>query len=95
MKVRETGLTLDLDTSVQQRLNVVAALKGISVSQYCLPAIDKELARDEARSVPSLPLGHEAMDRFDSLRSKFCGEKVLSGDGAEFIREARKSRTAA
>ena len=93
METKKKRLTLDMDPPVQRRLKVIAALKGISMRQYCLAAIDKELAQDEAVGVVDLPFGHEALDRLDSLREEVLGNKVLPGDSAEFIREARESRS--
>lgn len=93
MEPKKKRLTLDLDPPVQRRLKVAAALRGISMGRYCLTAIDKELARDEATGVPILPFGHEAMDRFAALRAELFGDRVLPGDSVDFIREARESRT--
>ena len=93
METKKKRLTLDMDPRVQRRLKVMAALKGISMRQYCLAAIDKELAQDEAAGVLDLAFGHEALDRLDALREEVLGNKVLPGDSAEFIREARESRS--
>ena len=93
METKKKRLTLDMDPPVQRRLKVMAALKGISMRQYCQTAIDKELAQDEAAGVLDLPFGHEALDRLDALRGEVLGNKVLPGDSAEFIREARESRS--
>ena len=94
METKKKRLTLDLDPPLQRRLKVVAALKGISMRQYCQTAIDKELARDEVQAVESLPFGREALDRLDTLRTEIFGDRVLSGDSVEFIREAREARSA-
>ena len=93
MEAKKKRLTLDLDPPVQRRLKAVAAIKGISMRQYCLTAIGRELAKDEAVCVTSLPFGHEALDRLDALRNEILGDNVLPGDSVEFIREARESRT--
>ncbi len=61
--------------------------------QYCQSAIDKELARDEARGVAPLPFGHEATDRLAALRKAIFGGKALPGDSATFIREDRTARS--
>ncbi len=82
-----------MDPPVQRRLKVMAALKGISMRQYCQAAIDRELAKDEATRVPDLPFGHEALDRLDALSKEIIGDRILPGDSAEFIREARESRS--
>ena len=94
MEAKKKRLTLDLDPPLQRRLKVVAALKGISMRQYCQTAIDKELAMDEAQTVEGLPFGREALDRLDTLRMEIFGDRVLSGDSTEFIREAREARSA-
>ena len=93
MEAKKKRLTLDMDPPIQRRLKVIAALKGISMRQYCQTAIDKDLAKDEAAGVLDLPFGHEALDRLDALREEIFGDKVLSGDSVEFIREARESRS--
>ena len=93
MEAKKKRLTLDMDPRVQRRLKVMAALKGISMRQYCQTAIDKELAKDEAGGVPNLPFGHEALDRLDALGKEIFGDEILSGDSVEFIREARESRS--
>ena len=92
MEPKKKRLTLDLDPMVQRRLKAVAAMKGISMRQYCLTAISKELDQDEGTSVTSLPFGHEALDRLDILRREIFGGQILPGCSTEFIREARESR---
>ena len=93
MQAKKKRLTLDLDPPVQRRLKSIAAVKGISMRQYCLTAIDKELAKDEAKGVTSLPFGHEALDRLDTLRKEIFGDTILLGDSVEFIQEAREARS--
>ena len=93
MEAKRKRLTLDLDPPVQRRLKAIAAFKGISMRQYCLTAITRELSRDESQGVLNLPFGHEALDRLDTLREEMFGDEVLSGDSVEFIREAREFRS--
>ena len=93
MEAKKKRLALDLDASVQRRLKVVAALKGISMRQYCLTAIDKELAKDEANGVPA-PSGYSDAERFAKLRREVFGDKVLPGSSVDLIREAREIREA-
>ena len=94
MEAKKKRLTLDLDPPVQRRLKAVAALKGISMRQYCLTAIDKELAKDEANGVSGQRSGPSDAERFAALRKEIFGDKVLPGSGADFIREAREIRDA-
>ena len=94
MEPKRKRLTLDLDPMTQRRLKAIAAMKGISMRQYCLTAISRELAKDDGTGVPDLPFGHEALDRLNDLRSEIFGDRTLPGDSVEFIREARESRSA-
>ena len=77
MEAKRKRLTLDLDPPVQRRLKTIAAIKGISMRQYCLTAITRELSKDEAQGIIDLPFGHEALDRLDTLRREIFGDKVL------------------
>lgn len=93
MEANGSRLTLDLDPHLEHRLKTTAALRGISMVQYCQAAIDRELAKDEAQGVVSLPFGHEAIDRLAALREDTFGGEALPGDSAEFIREDREARS--
>jgi uncharacterized protein (DUF1778 family) len=84
--------TLDLETEMQRRLKVVAALKGISMRQYCLAAIEKELAKEEVESRRTATFNDESFDRLVSLRAEIFRGRKLPGDSTELIREAREIR---
>ena len=51
----------------------------------------KNAASERAAEVDSLPLG-EALDRLESLQNELFGDKALTGDSVDFIREAREER---
>lgn len=90
MQAKKKRLTLDLDPPVQRRLKAVAALKGISMRRYCLAAIERELAGDEANGALTNTFN---IERLIALQKEAFGDRVLPGDGAEVIREAREART--
>ena len=90
MQAKRKRLTLDLDPPVQRRLKAVAALKGVSMRRYCLTAIERELAGDEANGALT---GSFNIERLVALQEEAFGDKVLPGDGAGLIREAREART--
>ena len=93
MKVKTKRLTLDLDPAFQRRLKATAALKGVSMRGYCLAAIGRELAQDEANGVSGWPAFFRA-ERLALRRKEIFGGKSLSGDSADLIREAREIRDA-
>ena len=51
MAEKKKRLTLDMEPPMQRRLKAIAALKGISMREYCLSAIEKEMAKDEGDGV--------------------------------------------
>lgn len=85
-------LTLDVDASLQQRLKVVAALRGVSMREYCETAIERELARDEDVDAPAPRFGPDVMRRLMEVRATPPGGGIFEGDSTDFIREARESR---
>ncbi len=63
MKSEKKRFTLDLDVPFQRRLKVIAALRGVSMRQYCLVAIEKELDKEDADRAITLPFGEQSLDR--------------------------------
>lgn len=95
MDTKKTRFTLDLDPIFQRRLKVMATLKGMTMRRYCLAAIERELANDEATGAKSLPFGEEALNRLASLQAEVFGGRKVPGDSTELIREARRARAKA
>ena len=84
---------MDLDPEVQMRLKVAAALKGISMRQYCLVAIENELAQDPGIYPAGPSLSEQGLNRLAESREKIFGGRMLPGDSADLIREEREKRT--
>lgn len=103
MQAKKKRLTLDVDPAFQRRLKATAALKGVSMRQYCLNAIDRELVKDEVDNVDA---ESEAVSTIKdqsvgfgigglkALRQEVFGGRVLPGNSADLIREARAIRDA-
>ena len=70
MEAKRKRLTLDLDPPVQRRLKAVAAIKGISMRQYCLTAITRELSK-----------GRGPRDHRPPLRARSSGPSGYSPEG--------------
>ncbi len=94
MEAKKKRLTLDLDPAFQRRLKATAALKGMGVRGYCLAAIGRELAQDEASGVSGQRPVFFRAERLALRRKEVFGGKPLSGDSADLIREAREIRDA-
>lgn len=94
MEYRRKRFTLDMDPLMQRRLKVIAALKGVTMRQYCLTALDKEIARDEAEGFGGPSFGEEALARLKTLQDEVFRGRKLAGDSADLIREGREARAA-
>ncbi len=92
MDAERKRLTLDIDASVQRRLKVVAALKGVTMRQYCQTAINKELARDAVDGIPEQHFNREAFERLVGHRGELFGGQPLPEDSVELLREARETK---
>lgn len=92
--VEKKRLTLDLDAPLQRRLKAVAALKGVSMRQYCQRAIEKELDEDEAGAESRQPSLSGAAEHFARMRKEIFGDRVLPGNSVDIIREMREERDA-
>ncbi len=94
MEPGKKRLTLDLDAPLQRRLKAVAALKGISMRQYCQSAIEKELDEDEAAGVADESPRFSYSEYFAQVRKEVFGDRVLPGNSVDLLREAREIREA-
>lgn len=92
METKKKRLTLDLDPAFQRRLKVIAALKGVSMRRYCQTAIDRELTRDEANDGSERNFDRQSFEKVVAQRGELFGGRVLPGDSADLIREAREIR---
>ena len=90
MQAKKKRLTLDMDPAFQRRLKATAALKGISMRQYCLKAIDNELAKDEVMEDESSDVDLPASEHFRRLRREVFGDQVIPQESAGLIGEAQE-----
>ena len=92
MAAKKKRLTLDLEPGFQRRLKVMAAMKGISMREYCQTAIDRELTTDEANGAGGLLSDRPDHERLAELQKEIFGGKTLPGNSVDLIREAREIR---
>ena len=92
MEAENVRVVLELDPCVARLLAAAADLKGISVRKYCLSAIDKELARDEADVLEDALADKQDHEMFAELRREIFKGKPLPGNSVDLLREAREIR---
>ena len=94
MQAKKKRLTLDMAPAFQRRLKATAALKGVSMREYCLNAIDRELDEDEVERSSAETTRKPDHMRFAELRKELFGDRVFPGNSADLLREARAIRDA-
>ena len=94
MQAKKKRLTLDMDPAFQRRLKATAALKGVSMRQYCLSAIHRELVKDEVAEKKDVRDDVPLSKHFERGRQEVIGDRVLPGNSADLLREARMIRDA-
>ena len=92
MEARDQKLTLNLKPGLQRRLKTAANIKGVAIDEYCYAAIDKELASDERNSNGALKSSQPDSKRFRALHKKYFGDRMLSANSVDLIREGREER---
>jgi hypothetical protein len=82
------------DPAIRRQVKAVAAKQDISVSEYCLRAITRQLIRDGERA----PRGkgadalESAVARALRFQAEAFGDRVFSVSSADLIGEAREGR---
>ena len=60
--------------------------------QYCLSAIERQLAREELAVLASGNFNLEAVEKAKALQKSVFGGRIISDESAEPIRQAREER---
>jgi hypothetical protein len=96
-KIKNTSVRINIyvhDPGIRRQMKVVAAKKDLSVSEYCLQAIESQLAKEqlspEETGIQTLNKGVEKARRF---HTKHFGKRVFSFNSADLIREGREKRS--
>ena len=91
MKGNNTSrFTLDMTSDLRTRLKITAARKGITMREYCLSAIEQQLARESLRALAPGNFDSEAVEKARALQESVFGEHRLANESVELIREARQ-----
>lgn len=82
------------DRGIRRQIKAVAAQKDLSVSEYCLQAIEGQLAREQqSPEEAGMRTLKRAAEKARKFHTKRFGEKTFSINSADLIREAREERS--
>ena len=82
------------DPRIRRQIKAVAAQNDLSVSEYCLRAIESQLATEQ-RLTEETGMGtlNKAVEKARKFHTKHFGKRVFSVSSADLIREAREERS--
>ena len=92
MATTRKRLTLDIDESLQRRLKAAAALKGISMREFCESAFKDAVAQDEAQEDEEREARLQSFNDFVARNREITGGRKFPGNSADIIREERELR---
>ena len=92
MATARKRLTLDIDEGLQRRLKAAAALKGISMREYCENALQSSLKPEPIDAEADRRRRLEDLEEMFARVDKIFEGRVLPGNSVDIIREARELR---
>ena len=93
MKTKSTSrFTLDMTLALRTRLKIAAARRNITMREYCLSAIEQQLAQEELGVITSGNFDSKAIGEARVLQELIFGHSRLPDDSAELIRQIREQR---
>ena len=88
MKSKKSRLVLEVEPEFKGRLQEAATAKGMTMSKYCMSAIDKEMTKDKADDLTPRMTIEDLIAR----QKRVYGDRVLPGSSVDLIHEAREER---
>ena len=88
----KSRFTLDMASDLRTRLKIAAAQRGVTMRQYSLEAISRQLARDNVQVQTSNGFNREAVNKAKALQKSIFGKRRLTDDSTEIIHQSREER---
>ena len=92
MATTRKRLTLDIDPNLQRRLKAAAALKGITMRQYCESAFEEALSQEQPNVTPEGKSRRQKVDELLARSRELTGGRKFPGNSADIIRDERELR---
>ncbi|MDO8636184.1 MAG: hypothetical protein Q7R34_08075 [Dehalococcoidia bacterium] len=88
----KSRFTLDMAADLRTRLKIAAAQKGVTMRQYSLESILRQLDRDDVQVQTSSGFNLRAVNKAKALQKSIFGKRRLTDDSTELIRQSREER---
>ena len=90
--VKRPRITIDVTPEFRRRIRLAAAARDMSVTEYCREVLTRHLIPETDGQDERRQRALEAIERARRFRERVFGDRVLTPDSAELIREAREER---
>lgn len=85
-------ISIDVTPELRRRIRLAAAARDMSATEYCREMLTRHLRQEADGEDARRERALEALERARRLRERTFGDRVLTPDSAELIREAREER---
>ncbi len=96
-KARNTSVRINIyvhNPGLRRQIKAVAAQKDLSISEYCLQAIEGQLAKEQQLPEETgMRTLNKAVEKARKFHTKHFGKRVFSINSADLIRQARQERS--
>ena len=96
-KARNTPVRINIyvhNPGIRRQIKAVAAQKDLSISEYCLQAIEGQLAKEQqSPEETEMRTLNKAVEKARKFHTKHFGKRVFSVNSADLIRQARQERS--
>ena len=92
MSSENKSISIALDAETEQLVKAAAALNGMSVEKFCLAAIEERAEKTVFPGGRNVAFTEETLEKLAKSRERIFNGRILPGNSADFIREAREAR---
>lgn len=96
-KLKNSSVRINIyvhNPGIRRQIKAVAAQKDLSISEYCLQAIEGQLAKEQqSPEEAGMQTLNKAVEKARKFHTKHFGERVFSVNSADLIRQAREQRS--
>ena len=89
---RRPRISIDVTPELRRRIRLAAAAQDMSVTQYCREILTRHLRQEADQEDARRDRALEALEMARRFRERVFGDRILTPDSVELIREAREER---
>jgi hypothetical protein len=85
-------ISIDVTPDLRRRIRLAAAARDMSITEYCREVLARHLVQETDGQDARRERALKALESVNRLRERIFGDRILTTDSAELIREDREER---